>query len=387
MHADVKQVVAAIAQAIPSASKPVPLHEPRFAGREKEYLQRCIESGWVSSAGPFVDEFENRLAALCAAKFAVAIVNGTAALHAALRVAGVGPGDEVIVPALTFVATANAVTYCGARPHFADSELKTLGLDPQKLKVHLERVSARKQGTLMNRVTGRPIRTVVPVHVFGHPADMDALKAVCREFDLPIVEDATESLGSQYKGQPCGGLGLLGVLSFNGNKIITTGGGGAIVTNDETLARRAKHLSTIAKQAHKWAFIHDEIGWNYRLPNLNAALGIAQLEQLDGFVAAKRSLAHRYAAVFADLAGVSFVTEPPHTSSNYWLNAILFDDDSGASRDAVLQASHAAGFLTRPAWTPLHQLAIFGDCPRSDLSTAESIARRIVNLPSSAALG
>lgn len=385
-NANVEKIIAAIGHAIPRARLPVPLHEPRFAGREKEYLQRCIESGWVSSGGPFVEEFESKLAALSGTKFAIAIVNGTAALHAALHIAGVRPSDEVIIPALTFVATANAVTYCGAIPHFVDAEPKAFGLDPQKLKAHLERVAIRKEGKLVNRDTGRPIRAVVPVHVFGHPVDMDALNEVCRPFDLPVIEDATESLGSLYKGKPCGGLGLLGVLSFNGNKIVTTGGGGAIVTNDEALARRAKHLTTTAKQPHAWAFIHDEIGWNYRMPNLNAALGLAQLEELDGFVASKRALAERYAKAFAGLGGVTFVRELAGTKSNYWLNAILLDEDGSVSRDAVLQASHEAGFLTRPAWTPMHQLAIFGHCPRGDLAVTESLARRLVNLPSSAGM-
>jgi perosamine synthetase len=362
------------------------LHEPRFGGREKEYLQRCIDSGWVSSGGPYVGEFEKKLAALCGTKFAIAIVNGTAALHAALHAIGVGQGDEVIVPTLTFVATANAVTYCGATPHFVDVDPSTLGVDPQKLRGHLERIGARKSGAFVNRETGRRIKAVVPVHVFGHPVDIDALKEVCEDFGLPIVEDATESLGSLYKGKPCGGLGDLGVLSFNGNKIVTTGGGGAIVTNDENLARRMKHLTTTAKQPHAWAFIHDEIGWNYRMPNLNAALGLAQLEELYGFVASKRALAERYAQAFAGMKGVTFVREPSNTKSNYWLNAILLDDDSGAARDSVLRASHEAGFLARPAWTPMHQLAMYKDCPRADLAVAESISRRLVNLPSSAGL-
>lgn len=386
MPVEVDQVVAAIAQTIPRAKKPVPLHEPRFGGREKEYLQRCIDSGWVSSAGPYVEEFEKKLAALCGTKFAIAIVNGTAALQAALHVIGAGEGDEVIVPTLTFVATANAVTYCGATPHFVDIDQNTFGIDPKKLRNHLERIGTNKSGVFINRETGRPIKAVVPVHVFGHPVDIDALKEVCAAFGLPIVEDATESLGSLYKGKPCGGLGLLGVLSFNGNKIVTTGGGGAIVTNDEALARRAKHLTTTAKQPHAWAFIHDEIGWNYRMPNLNAALGLAQLEELDGFVASKRALAERYAKAFAGMKGVTFVREPSNTKSNYWLNAILLDDDSGAARDAVLRASHEAGFLTRPAWTPMHQLAMFKTCPSDDVCIAESISRRLVNLPSSAGL-
>jgi perosamine synthetase len=387
MRVDVGAIVAGIAQAMATNERPVSLHEPRFAGHEWDYVKQCLDSGWVSSSGRFVDEFEARLATLCGTKSAIAVVNGTAALHVALRLMGVGPGDEVMVPALTFVATANAVTYCGAVPHFVDADAHSLGLDPQKLKLHLERIAVRRNGACINSQTGRAMRAVVPVHVFGHPVDMDALKAVCDPFALPIVEDATESLGSTYRGRPCGGLGHVGVLSFNGNKIVTTGGGGALITNDAELARHARHLTTTAKVPHQWAFVHDEIGWNYRLPNLNAALGLAQLEQLDGFVAAKRQLARRYAQAFAPLSGVTFVTEPKGTASNYWLNAILLDDDSGLARDAVLQASHAAGLLTRPAWTPMHQLAIFRDCPRADLAAAESIARRLVNLPSSAILG
>ena len=364
----------------------MPLHEPRFAGREWDYLKQCLDSGWVSSAGKFVDEFETRLAAICAVKHAVATVNGSAALHAALHLVGVRPGDEVIVPALTFVATANAVTYCGAVPHFVDSLERGFGMDAQKLRSHLASSTFRSDGGLLNRETGRPIRAIVPVHVFGHPVEMDALNAVAGSFALPVVEDATESLGSTYRGCPCGGLGSAGVLSFNGNKIVTTGGGGAIVTNDESLARLARHLTTTAKLPHAWSFVHDQVGWNYRLPNLNAALGLAQLEQLGGFVAAKRSLARRYADAFSGIKGLTWAEEPAGTSSNYWLNAILLDDDSGAARDAVLRATHEAGYLTRPVWTLMHRLNMFHDCPRADLSTAESIERRLVNLPSSAVL-
>jgi perosamine synthetase len=387
MRVDVEAIVACIERAVVTKNRPLPLHEPRFAGREKEYVDQCVDSGWVSSAGSFVDEFEARLATLCQTKAAIAVVNGTAALHVALRVAGVGTGDEVIVPALTFVATANAVSYCGAVPHFVDAEGDHLGLDPQKLKLHLDRAAQYRDGVCVNRQTGRVIRAVIPVHVFGHPVDMDALNAVCDSFGLAIVEDATESLGSTYRGRPCGGLGRVGVLSFNGNKIVTTGGGGAVVTNDVQLARRVKHLTTTAKVPHQWDFVHDEIGWNYRLPNLNAALGLAQLEQLPGFVAAKRRLARRYVEAFVNLSGVTVVAEPDGTASNYWLNAILLDDDSGKARDAVLKATRAAGLLTRPAWTPMHRLAMFRDCPRGDLTVSESIARRLVNLPSSAVLG
>ena len=387
MQLDVQAVVAAIARATRISGRALPLHEPLFAGREWDYLRQCLDSGWVSSAGKFVDEFETRLAATCAVKHAVATVNGSAALHAALHLVGVRPGDEVIVPALTFVASANAVTYCGAVPHFVDSLERGFGMDAQKLSSHIASITLRRDGELLNRETGRPIRAIVPVHVFGHPVEMDELNAVAASFALPVVEDATESLGSSYRGRPCGGLGSAGVLSFNGNKIVTTGGGGAILTNDESLARRARHLTTTAKLPHAWSFVHDEVGWNYRLPNLNAALGLAQLEQLGVFVAAKRALARRYADAFAGIKGLAWAEEPEGTCSNYWLNAVLLDDDGGAARDAVLRATHEAGYLTRPVWTLMHRLNMFRDCPRADLSTAESIERRLVNLPSSAVLG
>jgi len=387
MRVDVEAVVACIERVIATKYRPIPLHEPRLAGREKEYVDHCVDSGWVSSAGSFVDQFESRLADLCHTKAAVAVVNGTAALQVALRLVGVRADDEVIVPALTFVATANAVTYCGAVPHFVDADGKHLGIDPQKLKVHLDHIAQYRNSACINRQTGRAIRAVVPVHVFGHPVDMDALNAVCDSFGLVAVEDATESLGSTYRGRPCGSLGRVGVLSFNGNKIVTTGGGGAVVTNDAELGRRAKHLTTTAKVPHQWDFVHDEIGWNYRLPNINAALGLAQLEQLPGFIAAKRRLARRYLEAFEQLRGVKAIGEPEGTASNYWLNAILLEDDSGTDRDAVLKATHTAGVLTRPAWMPMHQLAMYRDCPRGDVSVSESIERRLVNLPSSAILG
>jgi len=387
MSADPTVIVEAIGRAVHTTSRPLHLHEPRFAGHEWDYVKDCLDTGWVSSVGKYVDSFELELAKITGARSCVAIVNGTAALHVALRLVGVGSDDEVIMPALTFIATANAAVYCGAIPHFVDSEMGSLGLDPQKLRAHLARIVQRKNGKTINGETGRAIGAVVPVHIFGHPVDMDALLTVCAEFDLPIVEDATESLGSTYHGRPCGTLGRVGVLSFNGNKIVTTGGGGAIVTNDEELAGRAKHLTTTAKLKHPWAFIHDEIGWNYRLPNINAALGVAQLEQLPAFVAAKRALAQRYADAFSGVPGVQFVKEPAHTLSNYWLNAILVDDDDVTLRDAVLQACHDAGFIARPAWTLMHRLPMFKDCPRADLATAEAVERRLVNLPSSALLG
>ncbi len=385
--ADVRAIVDAIAAVVGSAPRPVPLHEPTFSGREWTYVKQCIDDGWVSSAGPFVDRFEKALAARCGAGAAVATINGTAALHLALRLLDIGPDDEVIVPTLTFVATANAVIYCGAVPHFVDSETQSLGVDAAALERHLRRILDFENGVAVNRQTGRKVRACVPVHVFGHPSNMDDLARICGELNIALIEDATEALGSLYRRRPCGGLARIGVLSFNGNKIVTAGGGGALVTNDLDLGARAKHLSTTAKLAHPWAFLHDETGWNYRLPNINAALGMAQLEQLDTFVAAKRRLAARYAEVFADVPGMRFVSEPRDTASIYWLNAILLDEDASLTRDDLLEATHAAGFLTRPAWNLMHTLPMFAAAPRADTATAESIQRRLINLPSSAVLG
>ena len=303
----------------------VSLHEPLFNGNEWQYVKECIDTGWVSSAGKFVDQFETQLAEFTGAKYAVAVVNGTAALHICLKLAGVKANDEVLIPALTFVATANAVTYCGAIPHFADSEKRTLGIDPFKLKEYLSGIAEIRGEECFNKKTGNRIKAVVPMHTFGHPADLDALIQVCEQFSIAMIEDAAESLGSYYKGRHTGNWGRLSALSFNGNKVITTGGGGAILTNDELLARKAKHLTTTAKVPHQWEYIHDQIAYNYRLPNINAAMGCAQLEQLPDFLKKKRALAERYRQAFKDIEGVSFFTEPEFARSNYWLNVLLLD--------------------------------------------------------------
>ncbi len=282
------QIVAAIQ--VVTGDGPVALHEPRFAGNEWVYLKECLDSTFVSSVGKFVDRFESELAAYTGAKHAVAMVNGTAALHIALRLAGVRPDDEVLVPTITFVATANAVTYCGALPHFVESEERTLGVDPVALREYLQRTTECRGDHCVNRATGRVIRALVPMHTFGHPVDIERLCAIARDFRLALIEDAAESLGSTVGERHAGTFGVMGTLSFNGNKTITTGGGGAILTNDRVLAGRAKHLTTTAKVPHRWEYLHDEIGYNYRLPNLNAALGCAQLEQLPAFLSAKRRL-------------------------------------------------------------------------------------------------
>ncbi len=377
----------------------VPLHEPLLAGNEWRYLRECLDTNWVSSEGPFVDRFERDLERFTGAPHAVAAVNGTAALHLALLLAGVAPGDEVLIPALTFVATANAVSYCGAVPHLVDSEETTLGLDPAKLAAYLEEIAGVEttaEGTVaVNRATGRRLRAVVPMHTFGFAMDLDPLAEVCARYGIVLVEDAAESLGTWYKGRHTGTIGRVAALSFNGNKIVTTGGGGAVLTADPELARLGKHLSTTAKLPHRWAYVHDRIGYNYRMPNLNAALGCAQLERLPEMLAQKRALAARYQSAFEAVPGVRFATEPAFSHSNYWLCALLLDEDGddadiggvAARRDALLAAADAAGIGARPPWTPMHKLAMFAGCPRMDLAVAESLAARTINLPSSARLG
>ena len=364
-----------------------PLHEPRFAGREWDYLKECIDTGWVSSGGEYVEKFERKLAEACGTKHAVALVNGTAALHLAFVVGGVRPGDEIILPDLTFVATANAAAHAGAIPHLADSDALTLGLNAGKLKAHLGRIAKRDKDSTVNRETGRRMAAIVPMHTFGHPCDMDAISAVAEEFGIAVIEDAAESLGSQYKGRPCGSFGRLAALSFNGNKIVTTGGGGAILTDNEELARRAKHLSTTAKRAHAWAFDHDEVGWNYRLPNINAALGVAQLEQLPEFVAAKRELACSWQQAFEGLNGLSVFKPPAFAESNYWLNALILSPENRQLRDEILALTNSSRMVTRPVWKLIHHLPAFAGCPRMNLDIATDLEQRIINIPSSAKHG
>jgi len=365
-----------------TSHKPVGLHEPILNGNEQAYLSSCLKSNYVSSVGPFVDQFERSLEITTGAKHAIAVVNGTAALHIALTVAGVRPGDEVLVPALTFVATANAVVYCGAIPHFVDSEEKTLGVDVNKLREYLEKSTNQVDGECINTSTGRRIRALVPMHCFGHPSDLSGLMTISKDFNLMLVEDAAESLGSLYKGQHTGTFGQLGIISFNGNKIVTTGGGGAILTNDPILASRAKHLSTTAKIRHTWIFEHDEIGFNYRMPNLNAALGCAQLEQLNIRIEQKRKLFKLYQEEFSQIPNVNLVQEPPGCRSNYWLQTIILGQDMIDSRDMLLEIMNAKGIMTRPAWKLIAELKPFKDFPTTDLTSSQKLSRQIVNLPS-----
>lgn len=376
-------VLDAIRACLPATRQQAALHEPLFAGNEWKYVKDCLDTGWVSTAGEYVGRFERSLEACTGAKHAVAAVNGTAALHICLLLAGVRAGDEVLIPSLTFIATANSVSYCGAIPHFVDSEERTLGLDPAALAGYLNRIAEMRDCECVNRSSGRVIRAVMPMHTFGHPVDLDPLVATCAQFGIALVEDAAESLGARYKGQHTGNRGLISGLSFNGNKTVTTGGGGAILTNDDALARRARHLTTTARIAAGYEFIHDELGYNYRMPNLNAALGVAQLEQLEGFVARKRRLAMRYAGAFREIPGVKFFAEAPFAQSNYWLNAILLDDPDIAKRNALLDFLNANGIGARPVWNLMHELPIYAGCPRMDLPVAINLAARIVNIPSS----
>jgi perosamine synthetase len=384
---DVDGIINAIKRVIPDQVGPVALHEPSLGGNEWAYVKDCLDSTWVSYVGKYVDQFESMLADCTGVKKAVAVVNGTAALHMALKLAGVEPGDEVFVPALTFVATANAVTYCGAIPHFVDSEERTLGLDPGKLKDYLNNIAQVNAAGCMNKFSGRRIKVVIPMHVFGHPVDLDPLMEICQAYKIEMVEDAAESLGSYYKGRHTGNWGKLSILSFNGNKTVTTGGGGAIITNDERLGKLAKHLTSTAKIPHRWEGRHDAIGYNYRLPNLNAALGCAQMEQLPKFLAQKRRLSDLYQEAFQELEGVRFFTEPSFATSNYWLNVLLLDEAFAEKREVVLEKTNDQGIMTRPAWTLMNNLPMFQDCPAMDLSCAENLAKRLINIPSSSFLG
>ena len=382
----VESIINAIKSVVPGQAGPVALHEPSLGGNEWVYVKDCLDSTWVSYLGPYVDRFESMLADFTGAKKVVALVNGTAALHLALKVAGVASGDEVFVPALTFVATANAVNYCGAIPHFVDSEARTLGLDPHKLRDYLRDIASVNSDSCRNKFSGRRIKAVLPMHVFGHPVDLDPLIEVCQEYRIEMIEDAAESLGSYYKGTHTGNWGKLSTLSFNGNKTVTTGGGGAIITNDERLGKLAKHLTSTAKIPHRWECTHDDIGYNYRLPNINAALGCAQMEQLPKFLAQKRRLSDLYQEAFKEIEGVRFFTEPSFATSNYWLNVLLLDEVFAEKRDVVLEKTNDNGIMTRPAWTMMDKLPMFKDCPAMDLGCAENLAKRLINIPSSSFL-
>lgn len=362
----------------------VPLHAPLFIGNEKKYLEECIDTTYVSSVGKFVDRFEEEMAEYTGAKKAVVCVNGTNALHMAMLLCGVEYGDEVLSQALTFIATCNAISYIGACPVFLDVDMDTLGLSPKAVREWLEENAEVRSGECFNRKTGRRIKACVPMHTFGHPVRIDELAELCREWHIELIEDAAESIGSLYKGRHTGTFGRVGAISFNGNKTITTGGGGMLLFQDEELGKHAKHLTTQAKVPHRWAFVHDQVGYNYRMPNINAALGCAQLENLDRYIEDKRQTAEIYADFFRNLPDVDFFSEPENSRSNYWLNVILLKDK--VAQQEFLEYTNDHGVMTRPVWELMNRLPMFSQCETDSLENTQWLADRIVNIPSSVRL-
>ena len=357
----------------------IPLHAPTFAGNEKKYLNECIDTTFVSSVGKFVDLFEQKIAEYTAAKQAVVCVNGTNALHIALKLSGVEKGDEVITQPLTFIATTNAIVYAGAVPVFVDVDKDTMGLSPKSLEQFLQANAELRANECYHKQTNRRIKACMPMHTFGHACRIEEIMDICERYHIEVVEDAAEAMGSYYKGKHLGSFAKIGAISFNGNKTITTGGGGVILTNDETIGKHAKHLTTQAKLPHAWEFVHDEIGYNYRMPNINAALGVAQLEQLDHFLANKRTTAEAYKNYFQK-QGIAFFAERAEERCNYWLNAIILKNKE--DRDAFLTESNAKAVMTRPIWQLMNRLPMFKDSPKTDLSNAEWLEARVVNIPS-----
>jgi len=359
----------------------VPLHAPLFIGNEKKYLNECIDTTFVSSVGKFVDRFEEEIAAYTGAQKAVVCVSGTNALHMAMMLVGVEREDEVLTQALTFIATCNAISYIGAHPVFIDVDMETLGLSPNAVKAWLEKNAELKNGICYNKRTGRRVKACVPMHTFGHPVKIDELVQICNEWHIELVEDAAESIGSLYKGKHTGTFGKVGAISFNGNKTITTGGGGMLLFQDEELGKFAKHLTTQAKVPHRWAFVHDHIGYNYRMPNINAALGCAQLENLERYVENKRETAQIYADFFKNVPDITFFTEPKNCRSNYWLNVVMLKDK--AAQQEFLEYTNDHGVMTRPVWELMNRLEMFKHCENDGLKNTEWLADRIVNIPSS----
>ena len=360
--------------------KKIPLHEPKFIGNEKKYLNNCIDSTFVSSVGKYVDKFEKKIAKYTGAKYVVATTNGTSALHISLILAGVGQDDEVITQPLNFVASCNAISYCKAKPIFIDVDMDTMGLSPSALKYFLEKNTKIKNKKCINKKTNKTIKACIPMHSYGHPCRIDEIKKILKKYYIFLIEDAAESLGSFYNDKHTGTFGDLGVISFNGNKIITAGGGGCIITNNKILAKKAKHLTTTAKISHKWEFKHDMIGYNYRMPNLNAALLIAQLENLNFFLKKKRALSKNYEDYFEN-SNYTFFKEPNGSKSNYWLNSIILK--SKQQKKNFLKKTNSKGIMTRPIWKLMNKLTMYKDCQSTDLKNAKFLEERVVNIPSS----
>lgn len=358
----------------------IALHEPRFRGNEKLYLNQCIDSTFVSSVGEFVNKFEEEIAKYTNSKYAIATSNGTSALHISLILANVQKEDEVITQSLSFVATANAISYIGAKPIFLDVDKQNLGLSHKALKSFLKDNTYIKDKKCINKTTGKTIKACVPMHTFGHPCKIDKIAKICKKYYIELVEDAAESLGSFYKGKHTGTFGRVSAISFNGNKIITSGGGGVILTNDEKLAKKAKHLTTTAKIPHPYEYIHDEIAYNYRMPNLNAALLLAQLEQLASFIEIKKELAYKYKKFFKKHKDIKFIEEPKNSSSNFWLNAIILRDKK--QRDEFLELTNKNKIMTRPIWKLLSELDIYKDCQKDKLINSKYLEDHVVNIPS-----
>lgn len=362
----------------------VPLHVPLFIGNEKKYINECIDTTFVSSVGQFVDRFEEMVAEYTGAKKAVVCVSGTNALHMAMMLVGVERDDEVLTQALTFIATCNAISYIGAHPVFIDVDRDTMGLSPEAMKTWLVKNAEVKKGQCYNKRTGRRIKACVPMHTFGHPVKLDELVALCDEYHIELVEDAAESIGSFYKGKHTGTFGKVSAISFNGNKTITTGGGGMLLFQDEELGKLAKHLTTQAKVPHRWEFVHDQIGYNYRMPNVNAALGCAQMENLERYVENKRATAKEYSEFFAQIPDIEFYTEPAECRSNYWLNVVLLKDRQ--AQQEFLAQTNDHGIMTRPVWQLMNKLAMFKECEADGLVNTSWLEERIVNIPSSVRL-
>jgi perosamine synthetase len=363
--------------------KNIPLHEPKFIGNEKKYLNQCIDTTYVSSVGKFVDQFEEKIAKYTGAKYAIATTNGTSAIHISLILAGVEEDNEVITQPLNFVASCNAISYCNAEPIFIDVDRDTMGLSPSALKSFLDKNTTVKNKQCINNKTNKIIKACLPMHSYGHPCRIDEIKKICDEYYIFLIEDAAESVGSFYKNKHTGTFGELGAMSFNGNKIVTAGGGGCIITNNEVLAKKAKHLTTTAKVSHKWDFNHNMVGYNYRMPNLNAALLVAQLEKLNDFITNKRNLANKYEAFFKD-TDYNFFKEPKNSKSNYWLNSIILKDKH--QRDKFLEETNFNGVMTRPIWILMNKLPMFKDAQCADLKNSEWLDERVVNIPSSVRL-
>ena len=365
---------------------PHQLHEPLFFGKEMNYLKNTINQNSVSSTGEYVNKFEKKIKDYTKAKFAIAVVNGTQAIYISLKACGVKKDEEVLVPALTFVGTVNAISYLGAKPHFVDSQIKNFGIDCSKLENYLNKITKFRGSKCINKLTGKVIKAIIPVHVFGHPCDIQNIIKIAKKFNLIVVEDAAEALGSFYKKKHLGTFGDAGCISFNGNKIITTGGGGMVITNKKILAKKIKHLTTTAKLNHKWEYIHDEVGYNFRMPNLNAAVGLAQLEKIHIFLKAKRTLFKKYFNVFNKMKGISLYKESNNANSNYWLQTLILNKNNVNLKNKILKESHKKLIYTRPVWRLISELEPYKKNQKMSLSGAKEIYNKIINLPSSQSL-